>query len=159
MASLFNLVTPFGGVIRIEFDGAQLLDLDWRLESVHTPNSAAPLPPGIATLVAQLRAYCADPQHRFDWSLPNGTPYQRRVWQCLQSIPAGQTRSYGELARELDSGPRAVAAACRANPYPILVPCHRVVAIHDLGGYCGSRAPAWLNLKRALLRHEGWRDG
>ena len=59
---------------------------------------------------------------------PAGTHFQRRVWDRIAAIPAGQTRSYGEIAAAIHSGPRAVGNACGANPYPIVVPCHRVVA-------------------------------
>lgn len=96
-------------------------------------------------------------QKCFEFSLPLsrvGTPYQRAVWSELQAIAAGTTRTYADLAATLGSGPRAVAAACRANPFPLIVPCHRVVATAGLGGYCGSTNGAWLEVKRWLLRHE-----
>jgi len=87
---------------------------------------------------------------------PAGTLFQQRVWHRLQQIPAGQVMSYGELARELDSSPRAVAGACRANPIPILIPCHRVVAAAGPGGYMGSTTGEALAIKRWLLQHEGY---
>lgn len=91
-----------------------------------------------------------------DWPLaPVGTPYQQRVWRALRAIPAGQTVSYGALARRLKSGARAVAAACRANPIPVLIPCHRVVAAAGLGGYDGATAGPQLARKRWLLHREG----
>ncbi len=83
-----------------------------------------------------------------------GTPFQQRVWQAMRAIPAGERRSYGELARQLHTSPRAVAAACRANPTPLLVPCHRVVASHGLGGFMGRMDGAPLRLKQWLLDHE-----
>lgn len=86
---------------------------------------------------------------------PAGTPFQQRVWARLREIPVGTTLSYGELADELASGARAVAAACRANPIPLLIPCHRVVAHAGLGGYMGATAGDALNIKQWLLRHEG----
>lgn len=85
-----------------------------------------------------------------------GTPFQRRVWALLQQIPAGETRSYGELARQLNSSARAVANACRANPLAILIPCHRVVAANGLGGYMGETDGEPLAIKRWLLHHEGY---
>jgi methylated-DNA-[protein]-cysteine S-methyltransferase len=85
---------------------------------------------------------------------PAGTVFQRRVWQALEAIPYGQTRSYGEIAGELGSSARAVGGACRANPLPILVPCHRVVAADGLGGYAGRTNGAWFAIKAQLLRHE-----
>jgi methylated-DNA-[protein]-cysteine S-methyltransferase len=86
---------------------------------------------------------------------PPGTPFQRGVWERLQRIPPGQTVTYGELARELGTSARAVGGACRANPIPLLIPCHRVVARGGLGGYSGERGGPWVDRKRWLLRHEG----
>jgi methylated-DNA-[protein]-cysteine S-methyltransferase len=76
------------------------------------------------------------------------------VWQRLREIPAGRTLSYGVLARELGTSARAVGGACRANPVPLAIPCHRVVAATGLGGYSGARGGDWLEKKRWLLRHE-----
>ena len=87
---------------------------------------------------------------------PGGTAFQQRVWQRLRRIPAGEVMRYGELARELDSSARAVAAACRANPIPILIPCHRVIAAKGLGGYMGETAGEALAIKQWLLQHEGY---
>lgn len=86
----------------------------------------------------------------------DGTRFQQRVWQALQQIPAGETRRYGELAESLNSSARAVANACRANPLPILVPCHRVVAADELGGYMGHTDGEVVAIKRWLLHHEGY---
>lgn len=106
--------------------------------------------------VRQLRAWLAD--GRFEFALPlapAGTPFQRRVWAGIAAIPAGQTRSYGELAATLGSGPRAVGNACGANPYPLVVPCHRVVAAGGgLGGFARQRGGFLLQVKSWLLQHE-----
>lgn len=87
---------------------------------------------------------------------PGGTPFQRRVWQRLRRIPCGQVMRYGELAQELGSSARAVAGACRANPIPILIPCHRVIAATGPGGYMGKTGGQTLAIKRWLLQHEGY---
>lgn len=86
---------------------------------------------------------------------PQGTLFQRRVWQTMVRIPRGQTRAYGELARELGSSARAVGGACGANPVVVVIPCHRVVAAHGLGGFSGATDGHWLEVKRWLLNHEG----
>lgn len=83
-----------------------------------------------------------------------GTAFQRRVWQALQAIPPGQTRTYGELAAELGTAARAVGGACRSNPCVLFIPCHRVVAAGGSGGFMGARGGARIDLKAALLRHE-----
>lgn len=107
--------------------------------------------------VALLLAYLADPHTPIPPQHPDsGTPYQRRVWQLLQQIPAGEVRTYGELAAELGSSPRAVAQACRANPIPVLIPCHRVVGKGGIGGYMGKSEGPELEIKRWLLHHEGY---
>jgi O-6-methylguanine DNA methyltransferase len=85
--------------------------------------------------------------------LSAGTSFQQTVWQALRRIPAGSTRSYGELARMIGKpgAARAVGAACGANPLPVLVPCHRVLA---RGGALGGFS-AGLDWKRTLLSREG----
>ncbi|MFM2293790.1 MAG: hypothetical protein RLZZ350_203 [Verrucomicrobiota bacterium] len=85
-----------------------------------------------------------------------GTEFQQRVWQALLKIPRGDTRSYGELAKILKHPRafRAVGSACGANPIPVLVPCHRVLAQHrKLGGFTSG-----LDWKRRLLWREEVRD-
>ena len=86
---------------------------------------------------------------------PGVTAFQGRVWRLMRAIPAGEVRTYGELAAILGTYPRAVGRAAGANPWPLLIPCHRVVARDGLGGYLG-RGPAGLAIKRRLLEHEGW---
>lgn len=109
----------------------------------------------VAETVRQLQAYFHDPRHAFTLPLVRrGSPFQQRVWRALRTIPPGETRRYGELARSLGTAPRAVGAACRCNPWPIVVPCHRVVAAAGSGGYCGARDGPWLAVKHWLLTHE-----
>jgi methylated-DNA-[protein]-cysteine S-methyltransferase len=111
--------------------------------------------------VAQLLAYCDDADYRFDLPLAmRGSEFQRRVWQTLREIPRGQVRTYGELAKHLDSVARAVGQACRSNPFPPLVPCHRVTGAAGLGGFAGSddQHGYTLSVKRWLLAHEGHQE-
>ncbi len=84
-----------------------------------------------------------------------GTPFQRRVWASLQAIPAGQVMTYGELAAQLGSGARAVGNACRKNPTPLVVPCHRVVPSQGIGGFAGQVSGRLVEIKRQLLVREG----
>ena len=84
-----------------------------------------------------------------------GTPFEQEVWTLLRAIPAGESRSYGWLARELrrPDAARAVGAAVGANPVSLIVPCHRVVGTDgSLTGYGGG-----VDRKQWLLRHEGTR--
>jgi methylated-DNA-[protein]-cysteine S-methyltransferase len=91
---------------------------------------------------------------RREFHLPmhaRGTAFQQRVWRALCDIPYGQTRSYGEIAAAAGGSARSVGQANGCNPIPIIIPCHRVVAASDLGGYsCGEG----LATKRFLLALE-----
>jgi methylated-DNA-[protein]-cysteine S-methyltransferase len=106
----------------------------------------------------QIQAYLEDPAFEFDLPLAlAGTHHRLAVWEAMQRIPAGRTRTYGDLARELGSSARAVGGACGANPLPVVVPCHRVIAAHGaLGGFMGAKDDGFeLGIKRWLLGHEG----
>ena len=108
----------------------------------------------------QLDRYLADPEFRFDLPLArSGTPFQRRVWAKIAAIAPGSTRSYGEIAREIDSAARAVGQACGANPLPLVVPCHRVLASSGIGGFAHRKEGFPLEVKRWLLAHEGAASG
>ena len=112
--------------------------------------------------VRQLRAYLAGPGFVFGLPLrPSGTFFQRRVWAEIATIPVRQTRTYGEVAKALSNAPRAVGQACGANPFPLVVPCHRVIAagggLGGFGGRGGTEAQEGaflLDVKRWLLAHE-----
>ena len=109
----------------------------------------------------QIERYLADGGFRFDLPLaPAGTAFRRRVWEALSEIPAGESRTYGELARRLRTAPRAIGGACGANPIALVIPCHRVVGTHgSLGGFMGVTDGDPIAMKRWLLAHEGYRFG
>jgi methylated-DNA-[protein]-cysteine S-methyltransferase len=107
----------------------------------------------------QLERYREDPDARFDLPLwVEGTPLQRAVWEAMCAIPRGRTRTYGELARELEAAhfatPRAIGQACGDNRLPIVIPCHRVVAADGIGGFGHATSGYLLEAKRWLLMHE-----
>jgi methylated-DNA-[protein]-cysteine S-methyltransferase len=141
-----SLLTPLGDITVSEEAGA-IVALDWGRGQDQTPT------PLLRRAIALLDAYFdALPASFEELPLtPAGTPFQQAVWAAMRRIPAGQTRTYGEIAREVGGSPRAVGVACGANPIPILIPCHRVVAAGALGGYSGLDGPA---TKRALLALE-----
>jgi len=144
------LDTPMGSV-GISWKSNVLTRVD--LDPAGPADPEAGLPPAIKEA---LDAYFQDGFRSFDLLLDlRGTPFQCRVWEALRAIPPGQTVTYGALARRLGTSPRAVGGACRANPFPIVVPCHRVVGVGGLGGFAGDRSGRRLELKRWLLRHEG----
>ncbi|MCB1734273.1 MAG: methylated-DNA--[protein]-cysteine S-methyltransferase [Gammaproteobacteria bacterium] len=104
---------------------------------------------------SQLAQYFRDP--RFVFELPfdeRGTVFQKRVWQALRRIPCGAPISYGALATQLGTAARAIGGACRANPIPLLTPCHRVVAAQGIGGFSGDAEGGWVAAKQWLLAHE-----
>ena len=107
----------------------------------------------LAEAARQLSEYFSGARRVFDLPLaPSGTPFRLRVWEAMQAIPYGETRSYGDLARVLDSAPRAIGGACGANPIPLIIPCHRVVGAGGaLGGFSGG---AGCDTKRQLLTLE-----
>jgi methylated-DNA-[protein]-cysteine S-methyltransferase len=145
------IAAPFGRIGIVVRDDA-LVDIRF------LPDSASLVPPKKAAarrVCTGLRVYFRDPCVPLNLRLElDGTPFQRRVWRALQRIPSGRVQSYGALARRLQSSPRAVGNACRANPVPIVVPCHRVVAVNGDGGFMGKRGGRALALKRWLLAHE-----
>jgi len=103
----------------------------------------------------QLENYFADPEWTFDLPLDlQGSEFQLRVWYRLGEIPAGRPLSYGELAASIGSGARVVGNACRRNPVPLVLPCHRVVAKSGPGGFAGSTEGGFMPIKQALLAHE-----
>jgi methylated-DNA-[protein]-cysteine S-methyltransferase len=128
------------------------------VEIRYLPLSAASLAPRnalAARAAEQLREYLRNPDTRFDLPLAvEGTAFQRRLWQALCGIPRGKTRTYGDLARELEGEARAVGQACGDNRLPVVIPCHRVVAADGIGGFAHSTGGYLLEAKRWLLAHE-----
>ncbi len=107
------------------------------------------------TIRAEIAAYERGERRSFDIETRAPTPFVGRVMEAMSAIPYGETRTYGDLADDLDSAPVAVGQACGKNPVPIIVPCHRVVGSDgELHGYS---APGGVALKRRLLEHEGAR--
>lgn len=137
-----GITTKDGLLLAIGFLSAQ--------HSVRSPMSAI-----ARDTVTQLEAYFDDAQWCFTLPLcKQGTPFQQQVWQQLCAIPTGETRSYGDVAGRIESAARAVGGACRRNPVPIVVPCHRVVAANGIGGFSGVTVGDKLDFKQWLLNHE-----
>ncbi len=145
-----SIHTPFGAISLAEEDGA-LVALDW---GWGRDQDATPL---LVQAREQMNAYFDGELTRFRLPLaPSGTAYRQRVWSALIDLPYGRTGSYGEIASTCGGSSRAVGQACRQNPLPIIIPCHRVVGAAGLGGYSAGDG---VSSKRALLQHEQhWRD-
>ncbi len=145
--------SPVGRLSIAEAGGA-VVRIAWSDHEAGEPQAQPGETPLLARAAQQLSEYFAGTRRDFDLPLdPAGTPFQRRVWTEMARIPFGATESYGALAREVGSVARAVGGACGANPIPIVIPCHRVVAEGGgLGGFSGGTGPA---TKRVLLELEG----
>ncbi len=140
-----SLHSPFGDLTVSEENGAIVaVDWGWGRDQTETPL--------LLRARAELFDYFDGARRDFDLPLaPAGSPFRTRVWAALRVIPYGETRTYGDLAAALGSAARAIGQANGANPIPILIPCHRVVAGNGLGGYSGGEGAA---TKRALLALE-----
>lgn len=143
---------PFGCVAIALSD--EQLHVDLLTESVASGNQQSSVPLVIAAY-AEITQYLQHPNYRCNFRLDTrGTEFQRSVWNAIYAIPVGETRSYGQIAAALGSGPRAVANACGANKLPLLIPCHRVVAKNGIGGFMQNKVNGGL-IKQWLLQHEG----
>lgn len=151
------LHAPFAA-LGIRSDAGALTGIEY-LPRTH--REIAPLDRIAEDAVRQLERYLADPQFTFTLPLrPSGTTFRRSVWDAIASIPVGESRTYGELARALHSAPRAVGSACGANPIALVIPCHRVVGSRGaLGGFMNAAQGDPIAIKRWLLTHEGYRFG
>jgi methylated-DNA-[protein]-cysteine S-methyltransferase len=153
-----HLLATNGGLCRATLPGtsfaAERVAIERRLPGARILDDPGQMTPYLAALDAFFAGEDPAADLRLD---PGGTHFQRAVWGALQRIPRGRVVTYGELAT-LAGRPRAVRAvgsACGANPVPLLVPCHRVVAAGPaIGGFGGGLA-----LKRALLKREGIQIG
>jgi methylated-DNA-[protein]-cysteine S-methyltransferase len=140
------------GKVGIHTDQKNLLGIDY-LKDDHpllTPKTVV-----AKETVEQLLCYFADPTYLFNLPFTlDITPFQQSVLSALQKIPVGKTQTYSDIAKLLNTSPRPIGNACRINPIPIIIPCHRVVAEKDLGGYSGETSGKLLAIKRWLLQHE-----
>ncbi len=139
-----GLIVQDGKLIKLEFLSADI--------PLHSPNDK-----WSKQWVAELQHYFTHPKHCFQLAIHlDGTAFQQRVWHALQHIASGAALTYGQLAKKLQTAPRAIGQACRTNPLPIIIPCHRIVATHHLGGYAGNINGRFKDIKTWLLRHEGY---
>ncbi|WP_170587718.1 methylated-DNA--[protein]-cysteine S-methyltransferase [Ruegeria arenilitoris] len=138
--------TQFGCLGIEEEDGA-ITSLVW---DGHTTGEKTPL---LIEAGLQIRAYAEGRLQKFDLPLRVvGSEFQNQVCDLMSAIPFGDTRTYGDIAQDLGCPAQAVGQACGANPIPVIIPCHRVLAASGLGGFSGQGG---VEGKVALLRHEG----
>lgn len=149
----FALPTPLG-LFALSTAGGKVRTASLREPGALGPSRPRELDPLERELEARVRAYFEGRAEALEGALvePEGTPFQRAVWDALRRIPMGEVRSYGELARTLGraGAARAVGGACAANPVVLFVPCHRAVGAEGaLTGYAFGLAR-----KRWLIAHE-----
>ncbi|MET1412834.1 methylated-DNA--[protein]-cysteine S-methyltransferase [Roseibium sp. HPY-6] len=109
--------------------------------------------PLLREAASQVVAYLEGKLKDFDLPLaPKGGDLHQAVFKAMLEIPYGSTRTYGDVAKELNTYGQPVGQACGANPIPIIIPCHRILSANGLGGYSGSGG---LDTKIALLKLEG----
>jgi methylated-DNA-[protein]-cysteine S-methyltransferase len=138
--------SPIGRLTLSSRNGV-LTGLSWGSQSDGEPDAI------VERAAEQLAEYFDGKRTDFDLPLETGgSAFQKRVWAAMRAIPPGRTRSYGDVARSLDSAPRAVGGACGKNPIVIVVPCHRIVGSAGLGGFGGRERR--LDIKSWLLDHE-----
>jgi methylated-DNA-[protein]-cysteine S-methyltransferase len=154
---------PFQACVRTPFATVGVRANDTHVTGIRylSPDlpALAPKKGSVAHLACvEIQAYLENPRFRFALPLAlAGSHHQLAVWEAMQEIPAGKTRTYGELASAVGSSARAVGGACGSNPIPIVVPCHRVIAAGGrIGGFMGAKSEGFeLSIKRWLLEHEG----
>ena len=139
-----GLQSPLGP-IRVQETAGVITALDWQA-------GPAPQTPLLAEALAQLTAYFDRRLTRFDLPLDFGAGFAEQVRRAMAAIPYGLTRRYGDLAREIGAPAQAIGQACGANPIPILIPCHRILAAKGLGGFS---AKGGVESKVFLLKLEG----
>ena len=144
--------TPIGNIgLKSSAHGIQVLSYTAARRSIKMPVGGL-----AADVYRQLMEYFDSHRTRFELPLDAaGTVYQKSVWRQLTKIPYGKSLTYGGVATNLKSGPRAVGNACRNNPISIIVPCHRVLSKSGLGGYSGCVTGDPVARKQWLLQHEG----
>ncbi|NQY42200.1 MAG: methylated-DNA--[protein]-cysteine S-methyltransferase [Legionellales bacterium] len=144
--------TPFG-LFGIEYHNNTILKTKWVLD---TPSTyAQDLHPTLLVLQQEINKYLIDPNYKINCQLNIiGTNFQKQVWEYLRTIPCGTTLSYGQLARKMQSSARAIGQACKKNPFPLIIPCHRIVSKQNIGGFMGKSSGTAINIKLSLLKHE-----
>jgi methylated-DNA-[protein]-cysteine S-methyltransferase len=142
-----SLHTPVGDITIFEDDGAIVaLEWGWVPDQDETPL--------LIKTAELLNAYFDGDSVNFNIPMhAEGTSFQQAVWREMLKIPQGETRTYNDLAKALNSHARAVGSACGQNPIPIIIPCHRVLA--SSGKLGGFTADGGVETKEALLRLEG----
>ncbi|MBO9397858.1 methylated-DNA--[protein]-cysteine S-methyltransferase [Shimia sp. R9_2] len=136
--------TPTGLMTLTEEDGA-ITRAEWG-------QGGADDTPLLREAAAQLVAYFDDPERGFDLPLRvEASAFQQKVCDAMLAIPLRETRTYGDLAKEIGVPAQAIGQGCGGNPIPVIIPCHRVLGANGLGGFSGRGG---VETKVWLLKHE-----
>ena len=144
------------GVKRIHFQRFKIApDIDTKLSYVNQVSAQAGRS-AVLKISEQIIAYFK--RAHANWPVAPiagiGSEFQRKVWRYLATIPLAETYTYSEIANALASHQRPIAAACKANPFIIMLPCHRVISANGMGGYAGYVKGEAIKAKKWLLNHE-----
>jgi methylated-DNA-[protein]-cysteine S-methyltransferase len=147
---VIKIRTPAGQLVLYSQQGV-INNADWELDDGFYPQDHE--------LQQQFRQYWQNTDKLINIKLlKQGSGYRHKVWAELGKIPFGETMTYSALAGKIDSSARAVGNACRDNPYPMIIPCHRVVSVSGMGGYCGQTTGDFMAIKYKLLAFEASRN-
>ena len=155
----FYISTPIG-CLRVSCRQDKVTEIDLGMDYTYPTQlqlntSSKSMSSFACTVKDQLESYFVNAQSGFDVEvLAEGTAFQQSVWRIIAAIKVGKTLTYTDVAKKLNSSPRAVGNACRANPVPIIVPCHRIISMSGIGGFAGQREGNNIIIKDWLLKHE-----
>ncbi len=143
---IIKIRTPAGQLVLSSQQGV-ISKADWELDDDSYPQHHE--------IQRQFKQYWLNSDKHINIKLlKQGSAYRHKVWAELCKIPFGETMTYSALAKKIDSSARAVGNACRDNPYPVIIPCHRVVSVSGMGGYCGQTEGDFMAIKAKLLSYE-----
>jgi methylated-DNA-[protein]-cysteine S-methyltransferase len=138
--------TPAGQLVLYSRQGV-ICKADWELDDGNYPQ--------VHEIQRQFEQYWLNSGKLFNITLlKQGSAFRHKVWGELVKIPFGETTTYSALAKKIGSSARAFGNACRDNPYPVIIPCHRVVSVSGMGGYCGQTEGDFMAIKYKLLDYE-----
>lgn len=141
----------FSESLLLHFSGDVITQTEWKIAQNRQEKSVLEL----NSQWGNIQRYLLNPDENLTVNLEKkSSVYRNKVWAEISKIPVGQTQTYSALASRIGSGARAVANACRDNPFPVLIPCHRVVAVSGIGGYMGQTSGQALAIKCQLLALE-----
>jgi methylated-DNA-[protein]-cysteine S-methyltransferase len=147
-SNCYKLSLPMGNLMVYQLDGV-IIKTAWSFDNIEGESFSK------SKLCDNIQQYLNNPSSELEVKLKKqDSDFRHQVWTEICRIPMGQVATYSDVAKEIGSGARAVASACRHNAFPGIIPCHRVVAKSGLGGYTGETKGQCMDIKIALLAME-----